>query len=85
MEVLRLGIKQVLQLPAYVTAIATQDLNHICKPYQSCGDAGLILNPLSKAKDEIRILMDISWVINLLSHNRNSRNSYRINTLRRDI
>ena len=32
-----------------------------------------ILNPLSKAKAQICILMDTSWVLNPLSHNRNSR------------
>ena len=31
-----------------------------------------ILNPLSEARDQICILMDTSWVLNLLSHNRNS-------------
>ena len=34
-----------------------------------------ILNPLSEARDQTRILKDISWVLNPLSHNRNSPSS----------
>ena len=30
MEVLRLGVKSELQLPAYTTAMAAWDLSHIC-------------------------------------------------------
>ena len=29
-------------------------------------------NPLSKAEDQICILMDTTWILNLLSHNKNS-------------
>ena len=35
-----------------------------------------ILNPLSKARDQSHILMDASWVFNLLSHNRSSSHSF---------
>ena len=49
MEVPRLGVESELQLPAYVTAIAMQDLSHI-------------LNPLSQARDQTQIRMDTSWV-----------------------
>ena len=31
-----------------------------------------ILNPLSEARDPTHIIMDIRWVLNLLSHNGNS-------------
>ena len=37
----------------------------------ACGNAGSF-NSLSKAKDQTCILMDIRWVLNLLSHNGNS-------------
>ena len=57
MELPRLGDKSELQLLAYTTATATRDLS-------------LFLNPLSKARDEICILMDTSLL--LLRHNGNS-------------
>ena len=63
MEVPGLVVKSELQPQAYATAIATQDLSHICnlccslKPHQ-------ILNPMREARDRICILMDTlsgSW------------------------
>ena len=73
MEVPRLRVKWELQLPAYTTATATAalDLCHICDLYHSL-QQHCILNPLSKARDGTRILMDTSQVLNLLSHNRHS-------------
>ena len=55
MEVPRLGVKLELQLPAYATAIATPDLH---RNSWKCW----ILNPLSKVRDRICILMYTSWV-----------------------
>ena len=72
MEVPRLGVESELQLLACTTATATQDLSHICGlscSLQQCW----ILNPLSEDKDGTCILMDTNRVLNLLSHNRNSR------------
>ena len=47
-EVPRLGVESKIQLPAYGTATAMPDPNHICDPHQrQCW----ILNPLSKARD----------------------------------
>ena len=68
MEVPRLGFESKLQLPACATATATarQDPSHICNLRQ-------VLNPLSKARDQTRILMDTSQALNLLSHTGNSR------------
>ena len=58
-EVLRLEVKSELQLPA--TATATQHLNRVCEvPYSSWQRR--ILNPLSEAGDQTRILMDARWV-----------------------
>ena len=71
MEVRRLGVELELQLPAKVTAPATQnrscirDLDHTL--WQRW-----VLNPLSEAEDRTRIFMDTSQVSNLLSHKRNS-------------
>jgi len=71
MEVLRLGITLELQLPVYATATATQDLSHICKLHYSLRQRW-ILDPLSKNRDQIHVLMDNSYVLHPLSHNRNS-------------
>ena len=61
MEVPRLGVESELQLTAYTTGIATQDLRRVCKLHHSSGQYW-ILNPLSEAKDQTRILMDPSQV-----------------------
>ena len=70
MKVLKLGVKSELQLLAYATttAIATPDPSCICDLHHSSLQHQ-ILNPLSKARDQICILKDTSWVLNLLSHN----------------
>ena len=72
MEVPGLGAELELQLQAFATATAMPDLSHICDLHQSL-QQHWILNPLSEARDQTCILMDISWVLNLLSHNTNSQ------------
>ena len=74
MEVPRLGVKVELQVLAYTTAAAMQDLSRALhhSSWQS-----QILNPLIKARDQTRILMDISWVHNPLSHNGKSQNIFK--------
>ena len=67
MELPRLGVELELQLPAYTTATATWDISCICDLCFSLRQHW-ILNPLSKARDRTSILMDISWVLNSLSH-----------------
>ena len=63
MEVPRLGVRLELQLPAYTTATATAtpDLNHIfdlhCSSWQH-----QTLNPLSEARYQTLVLLDISQV-----------------------
>ena len=69
MKVPGLGVKLELQLPA--TATAKLDLSYIYDLHCSLQQSQ-ILNPLSEARDLTFILMDPSWVLNLLSHNRNS-------------
>ena len=76
MEVPKLRVKLELWLPAYTTATATWDLRWVCNPHHSSWKRR-ILNPLSKAKDRTRILMDTSWVHNPLSHNGNSPNCFK--------
>ena len=60
MEVSRPGVKLELWLLAYAIATATGDPSCICNiPHSSWQHQ--ILNPLSKARDQTRILMDTSW------------------------
>ena len=59
MAVPRLGVESELQLLAYTTATATQDLSHVCDLYHSSRQCR-ILNSLSKARDGTCILMHAS-------------------------
>ena len=59
MEVPRLGIESELKLPAYTTAVAMWDLSLVCHLRHSSRQLQ-ILNPLSKARDQIHILLDTS-------------------------
>ena len=61
MEVPRRGVESELQLPAYATATATQDLNCICDLHHSSWQHWL-LNPLSKVRDRNWNLMVPSWI-----------------------
>ena len=61
MEVPRLGFQSELQLPAYTTATTTRDLSRVCDPHHSSWQRW-ISDPLSKAKDQILILMDTSQI-----------------------
>ena len=56
MEVLRLGVKSELHLPAYTTDTATPDPSCICHLHHS-SQQHRILNPLSKARDRTRNVM----------------------------
>ena len=56
-EVPRLEVESELLLLAHTTATATWDPNHVCDLHHSW-----ILNPLSEARDQTRILMDPSQV-----------------------
>ena len=67
MEVLGLQVESKLQLPAYATA--TPDPSHVCNLCHS-SQQHQILNSLSKAWDQICILMDAGSLP--LSHNGNS-------------
>ena len=55
---------------AYATVLATLNLSQICDLHNSLWQHQ-ILNPLSKARDQIHMLMNISRVLNPLSHNVN--------------
>ena len=54
-------VQSELQLLAYATATAMQDLSHVCDLYHRSGQH-YILNPLSKARDRTCILMDASQI-----------------------
>ena len=75
MEVSRLGVELELQLPAYATATAMPDLSRIfslCHCLRQCQ----ILNPLSEAWDQSRVLTDSCQFLNPLSHSGNSCHKY---------
>ena len=57
MEIPRLGVESELQLPAYTTATATRDRSHICDLHLSSRQRQ-ILNPLSKARDQMHVLTE---------------------------
>ena len=61
MEVPRIGVQSELQLPAYVTATATQDPSCVCDLHHSSQQCG-IPNPLSEARDQTHHLMVPSWI-----------------------
>ena len=61
MEVPRLGVLSELQPPAYPRTTATRDPRHICDLQHSSRQSRL-LNPLSKAKDQTRVLMNTGQV-----------------------
>ena len=71
MEVPRLGVKLELQVLAYVTDTATQDLSHVCDLHHSSRQHQ-ILNPLRKARDRTCFLTDTSQ-IHPLSQDGNSQ------------
>ena len=61
MEVPKLGVQSELRLPANATATAMQDLSLAFNLHHSSWQRR-VLNPLSKAKDQTRILMDPNQV-----------------------
>ena len=61
MEVPRLGAELELQLPAYTTDTAMQDLSHTYNLHHSSWQ-GWILNPLMETRDQTHVLMDTSQV-----------------------
>ena len=62
MEVLRLGVQSELQLPVYTAATAMPDPSRICDPHHRMWQCQ-ILNPLSKARDRICILLVLVWFL----------------------
>ena len=60
-KVPRLGVQLELQLPAYTAATTMWDPSGICDLHHS-SQKHWILNPLRKAKDGTRILIDTSQV-----------------------
>ena len=75
MEVPRVGVEFELQLPASATATATWEPSCICSLHCSLWQHQN-RNSLSKARGQICILMDTSWVLNWLSHNGNPQANF---------
>ena len=75
MKIPRSGVKLELQLLAYTSHSNTGFEPCFCDLCRRLWELW-ILNPLSKARDWTHILMDISWIFNPLSHNRNSLKWY---------
>ena len=74
MEVARLGVKPELRAAAaglYHSHSNARSKPHLPPMPQLA--ATPVLNPLSKARDQTRILTDTNWVLNLLNHNRNPK------------
>ena len=71
-EVPKLQVESELQLLACSTASGTWNPSHVCNPHCSSQQCW-ILNPLSKTRNWMHILMDNSRVGNPLSYNDNSR------------
>ena len=63
----RLGVKLVMQLQDYATAIAMPDLSHICDLHHDSWQHQTP-SPLREARDQTFIFMDTSHVRNPLSH-----------------
>ena len=61
MEVPRLVVELELQLLAYSTATAMEDLNHVCKLHHSSQQC-LTSDPLTEGRDQTHILMDTSRI-----------------------
>ena len=61
MEFPRLWVKSEIQLPAFTTATATQDLSRVCSLHHG-SQLCRIFNPLSKARDQTQNLMIPSWI-----------------------
>ena len=61
MEVPRLEVESKLQLPAYITATAMRDFTHICDLHHRSWQHW-IPDPLSEARNQTCIPMDISWI-----------------------
>ena len=61
MEVPRLGVESAVWLPAYITATAMLEPRRVCDLHHSSWQRW-ILNPLSDARDQTCILMDVSQI-----------------------
>ena len=61
MEVTRLGVESELQLPAYATATATQDLSHVFDLHLNSQQHQILNHWARLGIEPVHILMDTSW------------------------
>ena len=62
MEVPKLGIELELYLLTYTTATETWDPSPVCDLHHNSQQHQILINPLSKARDRTRVLMDASQI-----------------------
>ena len=75
MEVFRLEVELELRLPASATAMAMRDLSHICNLHSSLLQCW-VHQPTEQGQGSNLLVVDTSWILNPLSHNRNSSFSF---------
>ena len=69
------GVQIRATAAGYTIATAIPDPSHVCNLTTAHSNAGSF-NPLSEAGDRTCVLMDTSWILNLMSHSGNSGKSY---------
>ena len=73
------GVHLFRSVPCHMEVRRPRGKIDLCHRHSSAGSERhlqpipQLLNPVSEARDQMCILIDISWILNLLSPNRNSQ------------